>query len=141
MRPSPTLPWKACVALLVWVGVIVLVGCQGTSGNEPPPDAALAPKGAIGVGAVYAELSDRADREVLVHGVVTKVNSAIGWYWVHLRDASDDAAVADYDLTVQTKDWVSEGQRVVYRGLLRQDVDLGFGYHYDALVEEAELLP
>ena len=98
------------------------------------------PEGAIGVGTVFAELSERADQEVVVFGVVTRVAGAIGWHWVHLRDASGDPALAGYDLTIQTKDNVLEGQRVAYRGRLRKEVDLGFGYYYDALVEQAEYL-
>lgn len=98
------------------------------------------PDEAVGVGTVYAELAERADQEVVAYGIVTKVSGAIGWYWVHLRDASGDASVAGHDLTVQTKDAVIVGQRVAFRGLLRKDVDLGFGYFYDALVEEAEFV-
>ncbi|MFT6147231.1 MAG: hypothetical protein ACJAZO_004870 [Myxococcota bacterium] len=30
------------------------------------------------------------------------------------------------------------GQRVAFRGVLRADVDIGFGYPFDALVREAE---
>lgn len=94
------------------------------------------PADALGVGEVYAQLDARADEEVVVHGVVTRVAGAIGWYWVHLRDASGGAAVAALDLTVKTRQAATEGQRVAYRGMLRKDVDLGFGYFYDALVEE-----
>ncbi|MEM1022170.1 MAG: hypothetical protein AAGD10_11005 [Myxococcota bacterium] len=95
------------------------------------------PEGALSVGQAFAELSERADEEVVVYGTVTKVAGAIGWYWVHLRDSTGDPSASDYDLTVQTKENAPEGRRVVYKGRLRSDVDLGFGYHYDALVEEA----
>ncbi|MEM9176311.1 MAG: hypothetical protein AAGC67_13875 [Myxococcota bacterium] len=96
------------------------------------------PEDAVGVAEAFAGLDALADREVVVHGIVTRVAGAIGWYWVHLRDASGDPALADLDLTVQTKDNPLEGQRVLYRGTLRKEVDLGFGYFYDALLEEAE---
>ena len=94
------------------------------------------PADALGVAEVYAQLDARADEEIVVQGVVTRVSGAIGWYWVHLRDASGEAAVAELDLTVKTQQAATEGQRVAYRGVLRRDVDLGFGYFYDALVEE-----
>ena len=99
---------------------------------------ARSPEQTLGVGTVYAELAERADSEIFVEGVVTKVAGAIGWYWVHLRDASGSPELAELDLTVQTRDKVSEGQRVVYRGVLRKDVDLGFGYFYDAMLRDAE---
>ena len=102
--------------------------------------AARIPDGAIGVGTTFAELAERDGQEVVVYGIVTRVAGAIGWYWVHLRDASGDAALADLDLTVQTRDNPLEGARVAYRGVLRKDVDLGFGYFYEALVEDAEFV-
>ena len=99
-----------------------------------------APAEAVKVGTVYAELEARAGEEVVVYGAVAKVAGAIGWYWVHLRDGSGDPAAGTHDLTVKTKQAVAEGQRVAFRGTLRKDVDLGFGYHYDALVEDAKLV-
>jgi len=102
--------------------------------------AASAPSDAVAVGTVYAELDARADHEVVVHGTVAKASSAVGWYWVHLRDGTGEPSAGTHDLTVQTKQAVTRGQRVAFRGVLRKDVDLGFGYHYDALVEAAELV-
>jgi len=99
-----------------------------------------APDDAVPVGTVYAELDERADREIVVYGAVAKAAGAVGWYWVHLRDGTGDPATGTHDLTVQTKQAVAEGQRVAFRGTLRKDVDLGFGYFYDALVEDAELV-
>ena len=98
---------------------------------------ARTPSDAISVGDAYADLDALANTEVVVHGVVTRVAGAIGWHWVHLRDASGDPDLATLDLTIQTRDNVTEGQRATYRGMLRKDVELGFGYFYDALVREA----
>lgn len=100
--------------------------------------ASTAPKGAVAVGTVYAELAQRADEEIVVYGTVVKASHAVGWVWVHLQDGTGDASAGTHDLTVQTRQSVTRGQRVAFRGVLRRDVDLGFGYHYDALVEEAE---
>lgn len=102
--------------------------------------AARAPAGAVRVGTVYAELEARADQKIVVYGAAAKVSGAIGWYWVHLQDGSGDPAKGTHDLTVKTKQVVAEGQRVAFRGTLRKDVDLGFGYHYVALVEDGELV-
>lgn len=99
-----------------------------------------APPDAVPIGTVYAELEDRADQEIVVYGAVARVAGAIDWYWVHLQDGTGDRAEGTHDLTVQTKQAVAEGQRVAFRGTLRADVDLGFGYHYDALVEDATLV-
>ena len=97
--------------------------------------ARTAPSGAVPVATVYAELEQRADAEVLVFGRAVRVANAVGYAWVHLQDGTGEAATGTHDLTVQTRETVAEGQWVAFRGTLRKDVDLGFGYHYDALVE------
>ena len=100
--------------------------------------AATAPKDAVKVGTVYAELDQRKDKKIVVYGTVVKVASAIGWNWVHLRDGTGDPSTGTHDLTIQTQSEVAEGQRAAFRGILRKNVDLGFGYHYVALIKEAE---
>lgn len=99
-----------------------------------------APANAVPIGTVYDELDQRAGQEVVVYGAVAKATGAIGWNWVHLQDGTGDRSRGTHDLTVQTRVEVAEGVRIGFKGVLRQDVDLGFGYHYDALVEEAQVV-
>lgn len=99
-----------------------------------------APPGAIPVGQAFAELDRRAGSEVLVAGRVVKATSAVGSIWVHLQDGTGDPKAKTHDLTVQTQQRVVQGQWVAFRGTLRRDVDLGFGYHYRALVERGALV-
>ncbi len=94
-----------------------------------------APAGALPIATVYADLGRRAGAEVIVFGRVAKAAKAVGSTWVHLRDGSGDASAGTHDLTIRTSEPVVEGQWVAFRGTLRRDVDLGFGYHYAALVE------
>lgn len=94
---------------------------------HPPPE------GALPIADAYAELDARAGTKVRVYGRVVKAPNAVGAYWVHLRDGTGGPGTDD--LTVQTQEAVVPGQWVAFEGTLRKDVDLGFGYHYDALVE------
>lgn len=98
------------------------------------------PEGAVPVAEVYARLSELAGEELLVYGTVTKATSAVGSVWVHLQDGTGDPEAGTHDLMVQTQAPVQAGQRAAFRGLLREDADLGFGYRYRALLEEAEVL-
>ncbi|MCB9793629.1 MAG: hypothetical protein H6741_12975 [Alphaproteobacteria bacterium] len=102
--------------------------------------AASVPRDAVPIGTVYAELAQRAGQEIVVHGTVVKATNAVGSVWVHLQDGTGDEADGSNDLTVQTQASVTKGQRVAFRGVLKADVDLGFGYHYAALVEGGELV-
>jgi hypothetical protein len=103
--------------------------------------ASATPADAVPVGTVFAELSARADREIVVVGTVAREASAMGSIWVHIQDGTGDPAAETHDLTVQTQQPVTRGQRVAFRGTLRKDVDLGFGYRYAAMVEDGVLLP
>ena len=98
------------------------------------------PQETVSIGTVYAELAERSGSVVVVHGTVVKSTNAVGWNWVHLQDGTGDAAAGSHDLTIQTQEQVVRGQQVVFEGTLRQDVSLGFGYHYEALVENGKLL-
>jgi hypothetical protein len=99
-----------------------------------------APPGALSVGQAHAELERRAGTEIVVFGRVVKATSAVGSVWVHLQDGTGDPRAKTHDLTVQTRRGVVPGQWVAFRGTLRRDVDLGFGYHYKALVERGTLV-
>jgi hypothetical protein len=74
------------------------------------------------VGEVAAQRAALKDKPVTVRATVVKVNAGVmGKNWVHLRDGSGTAADGSDDLIETSKD----------------DVDLGAGYAYKVLVENA----
>jgi hypothetical protein len=80
------------------------------------------------------------DKTVLLRGKVVKVNSAVmGKNWLHLRDGSGSAKDNTNDIIVTTKDQTTVGAVVVARGVVRTDLDLGSGYAYKVLIEDATL--
>ena len=99
--------------------------------------ASASPADAVAIADVYAQIDQRAGREIVVFGAVVKATRAVGWNWVHLRDGTGEAGAGTHDLTIKTQASVTRGQRVAFQGVLRRDVDLGWGYHYDALVEDS----
>lgn len=79
-------------------------------------------------------------KTVLVHGQVVKVsNGILGKNWVHLQDGSGSAASRSNDILVTTKDTVVVGDVVNAKGLVKTDVDLGSGYSYAVIIEDASL--
>lgn len=80
------------------------------------------------------------DKTVLVRGKVVKFNPQIlGRNWVHLRDGSGSASDNTHDVLVTTKDQAKIGDVVVAKGVVHTDKDLGSGYSYKVLIEEATL--
>jgi hypothetical protein len=79
-------------------------------------------------------------KTVLVRGKVVKFTpEVLGKNWIHLRDGSGSAADNTHDVLVTTKDQAKIGDVVVAKGVVHTDKDLGSGYSYKVLIEEATL--
>jgi len=152
--------------VLVAVLTVSLAGIGWAADNPPSPHSA-SPK--IDVGQMHAGISKAADvgdvkvpkatgpdaqtvaeiiakktalnsKPVLVRGKVVKYTPGVmGKNWIHLQDGSGSAADGTNDVLVTTKDETTIGAVVVARGTVRTDVDLGSGYFYKVLVDEAKL--
>jgi len=83
---------------------------------------------------------DLKDKTVVVRGKVVKFTPGIlGKNWLHLRDGTGAAADGTDDLVVTTKAETKVGAVVLAKGVVRTNVDLGSGYKYKVLVEDATL--
>lgn len=131
-----------------------LAGTGSATGAEPnvagtpqAVDAKVAPvTRATGAEArTIAELwtqKDRLDNAVVsVRGTVVKYNAAVmGKNWIHLQDGSGDATKGTHDITVTTLDAVSVGATVTITGTVRLNRDVGAGYTYAVLIEDATVI-
>ena len=80
------------------------------------------------------------DKPVEVRGQVVKFSGDImGKNWVHLRDGSGSAKDSTNDVLVVTGDTAKVGDVVLVKGMVRTDRNLGMGYSYKVLVEDAKL--
>ena len=92
------------------------------------------------VGEVSTGKAALKDRSVTVRGQVVKVNSGIlGKNWLHLQDGTGKAADGSDDLIVTTTDAAAVGDVVTISGTVRTDVNVGSGYAYAVLVENAKV--
>ncbi len=90
------------------------------------------------VAEVWAERQALAGQEVTIRGRVVKYSPSImGKNWLHLRDGTGSAADGTHDLTVTTQGFARVGDLVTVTGTVTVDRDLGMGYQYDVLVEQA----
>lgn len=92
------------------------------------------------VAELYAHKAQWAGKPVSVRARVVKANHNImNRNWVHLRDGT--GAEGSNDLTVTTKNDVpAVGTTVLVTGTLTTDKDLGAGYKYEVLIEDAKLV-
>jgi hypothetical protein len=113
----------------------------GRSGDDEKPDVSGIARadGGKTIGEIYDDADSLSGKAVAVRGKVVKANfKVMGKNWFHLRDGTAGADGKD-DLTVTGQDEAAVGDVVVVRGTLQTDVDLGFGYHYDVILEEATI--
>jgi hypothetical protein len=116
-------------------------GPTAQSGGAAAPKIAKA-SGADGrtVAEVIGGKAALKGRTVVVHAQVVKVNLGImGKNWLHLQDGSGSAAAGTNDILVTSHDKAAVGDVVSVRGTVRTDVDLGSGYTYAVLIEDAKL--
>lgn len=90
------------------------------------------------VAELFKRRSELAGKVVSVRGKVMKVGKNIlGRTWVTMADGSGIAP--DDVLRVTTREEVKTGETVAAIGTVKIDVDLGAGYKYKVIIEEAAL--
>jgi len=90
---------------------------------------------------VWAQKEGLAGKSVTIHGVVAKYTPEVmGKNWIHLQDGSGDPAAGSNDITVTSLDAVAPGDTITVTGTVRTNQDLGAGYNYPVLVEDARVV-
>lgn len=80
------------------------------------------------------------NKTVTIRAKVVKVTAGVmGRNWLHIRDGSGTAAARSNDLVITTTDEAQIGDEVMVTGVVHPDRDLGSGYVYVVLVEDAKL--
>lgn len=103
-----------------------------------PVSKATGPNGHT-IAELFASKATLKDKPIAVHGTVTKYNPGImGKNWIHLQDGSSKSA-NDADLVVTTQGTAALGDVIVVRGVLHTDKNIGSGYDYPVLIEDATI--
>jgi hypothetical protein len=117
-----------------------------SSGAPPTVDARIAPidpatgPDARTVDALWTQKEQLVGRTVTVRGVVVKMNGGVmGKNWIHLQDGSGDPALGTHDLTVTSTESAAVGDTLTVTGTVRINRDVGAGYTYALLLEDARL--
>jgi len=92
------------------------------------------------VAEIVTKRTELKDKPVTVRGKVVKFTGGVmGKNWIHLRDGSGSSAENTNDIVVTTKDETQIGEVVVAKGVVRTDINLGSGYAFAVLIDEAKL--
>lgn len=94
------------------------------------------------VAEIVTKATELKDKTVRVRGKIVKYNEGImGKNWIHLRDGSGVASDNTNDVLVTTTSPAKLGDIVTVTGIVHTDKNLGSGYSYKVLVEDASLQP
>ena len=119
----------------------MMAGHGGPGGAPTTVEPVAPPEGGVSIADLWKQRKTLAGREVMVRGQVVKANNQIlGKNWIHLQDGSGVAADRTNDITITTDDYVTVGEDVTIKGVLAIGRDIGGGYAYDAIVENARVV-
>jgi hypothetical protein len=94
-------------------------------------------EGAVSIAALFADPAAFKGRTIRVTGQVTRFNPYImDRNWVHLQDGTEYEG--KFDLTVTTDEFFETGNTVTLEGTLALNLDFGYGYSYELLLENAK---
>lgn len=92
--------------------------------------------GELTIGSLFDNPDDFSGKEIQIRGVVVKVNNDVmGKNWIHIQDGT--SGNGSFDLTVTSQSRVEVNSEVVCVGTVALNKDLGAGYFYDILLEDA----
>lgn len=114
-------------------------GAPAAKPDAAPIKVAKAP-GAQGrtVAEIWSKRAALKDQKVAVRAKVVKAtNGVMGKNWLHVKDGTGEGPSSD--LTVASDQTAGVGDTVLVTGVVHVDRDLGAGYHYDVIVEDAKI--
>ena len=92
------------------------------------------------VAEVYLQGNALKNKIVSVRGRVVKVtDSVLNRNWLHLRDGSGSDEAKNNDLVVTTTAEVKVNDEITVEGVVHTDKNLGSGYVYSVLIEDAKV--
>lgn len=94
-------------------------------------------EGTISISELFSEPAKYEGKAVKVRGEVTKFNAAImERNWVHIQDGTEFEG--KFDLTATSIENFEVGSVVTIEGIVALDLDFGYGYTYEILLEKQQ---
>ena len=126
------------------------MGAMGESNNAPAHSGKVGSEqnsaisveklaGEITVAQVYANRNNYSGKEIEIKGVVVKVNKEVmGKNWIHIQDGTSDNG--NFDLTITSANVAEVNEEITVRGKIVLNKDFGYGYSYEVIMEDAQIV-
>jgi hypothetical protein len=94
--------------------------------------------GGITIAKLFGDKDAYAGKTVKIKGQVVKYTPAVmNKNWIHIQDGTN--LNGKFDLAVTSKQEVKVGDIVTFEGKVSLNKDLGYGYFFDVIMEDAEV--
>ncbi len=114
-------------------------GAQYTRTSTPPEkkEVKVSPaKGGITIAELFAKKEAYAGKTVRIKGEVTKFTPAVmNKNWIHIQDGTESNG--KFDLAVTSDVETKVGETVTLEGKISLNKDLGYGYFFEVIMEDA----
>jgi hypothetical protein len=95
---------------------------------------------AITIEAAYRDAKKLDGKQVVLRAQVVKITKNIlGKNWLHCQDGTGSADKHNFDITVTTSAAPEPGSTILIKGTLHKDRDIGAGYFYPVIIEDANV--
>lgn len=117
-------------------------GSQGTTTGSKTPIAKSdivveGCEGCISIAELYADPGSYEGKTVRVRGEIAKFNPAImNRNWAHIQDGTEHNG--KFDLTLTSQESFEVGTIVTLEGVVALNMDFGYGYSYELLMEKTK---
>ena len=92
------------------------------------------------VAELWTSKASLKDKQVTVRGKVVKfLPEIMGKNWIHLQDGTGSREAGNNDITITTTDKAVAGDVVLVTGTVKTGVNLGAGYAYPVIIEDAKV--
>jgi len=97
-------------------------------------------EGAITIEMAFAKAKELDGKPVVLKAKVVKLSKNIlGKNWLHVQDGTGSQDKKNFDMTVTTTSAPAVGSIVLIKGVLHADKDIGAGYFYPVIIEDANV--
>lgn len=116
-----------------------LVSPGAASAREVKKSISISPvDGTVTIAELFSNKASYEGKTVKIKAEVTKFSPEImNTNWIHVQDGTESDG--NFDLTITSKETVNVGETLIFEGIITLDKDLGYGYFFKVLMEDAKV--
>jgi hypothetical protein len=96
-------------------------------------------KNGLSIATVLKDAKSYQGKKIIVKGKITKYTAGVmGKNWVHIQDGS--SYNGKFEIVITTSATLIDGEVATFEGVLTLNKDLGYGYFFEVLMEDAQVI-